>query len=110
MTLPPLLLILFLFLFLFLFLLLHANGVMVSHLFPAADIGLTASSVAAAVVLGTSVPRVETKMAPPTTTMATTNEMCHSTPSIPSSNPRLREGEGEGDEGEGGGRRHGRRW
>jgi hypothetical protein len=33
-------------------LLLHANGVVVLHLFPAADIGVTALSVAAAVVLG----------------------------------------------------------
>jgi hypothetical protein len=53
-----------LFLFLFLFLLLHADRVVVSHLFPAMDIGLTASSVATAVVLGTVVLQVETKMAP----------------------------------------------
>jgi hypothetical protein len=60
-TLPQLLLILFLFLFLLLFLLLHANGVVVFHLFPAAGINVTALSVAAAAVLRTVVPRVETK-------------------------------------------------
>ncbi len=47
-----LILCLFLFLLLFLFLFLHANGVMLSYLFPAADIGVTALSVAAAAILG----------------------------------------------------------
>jgi hypothetical protein len=57
-TLPPLLLLLFLFcfLFLFMFLLLYTNGVVVTHLFPAVDIGVTAMSVAAAIVLGAVVP------------------------------------------------------
>jgi hypothetical protein len=57
---------LFLFLFLFLFLLLHANGVVLSHLFLATDIGVMALSVAAAIVLGTVVLQVETKLAPTT--------------------------------------------
>jgi hypothetical protein len=101
-----------LFLFLFLFLLLNADRVVVSHLFLAADIGVTASSVAAAVVLGTIVLQVEIKMAPTTMTVVTTNETCHSMPSTPPSNPHLREGKGEcrGDEGKGGSPCHGRRW
>jgi hypothetical protein len=40
----------------FCFFLLHADEVMVSYLFPAADIGMMALSVAAAVVLGAIVP------------------------------------------------------
>jgi hypothetical protein len=76
-----------LFLFLFLLLLLHADGDMVSHLFPAADMGVTASSVAGAIILGTIVPRVEIKMAPMTTTVATTNETHHSAPSTPHHKP-----------------------
>jgi hypothetical protein len=108
MTLPPLLLILFL--FLFLFLLLHANGVVVSHLFPAADIGVTASSVAAAVVLGAVIPRVETKMAPTKLTVATMNETRHNVPSTLPSDPHPREGKGKVDEGKGGGHHYGRRW
>jgi hypothetical protein len=88
----PLLLILFLFLFLFLFLLLHADGFVVSHLFPAADIGVTASS-----ILGTIVPQAETKMVPTATTMATTNKTLHGAPSTLPSNPCPREGEGKGE-------------
>jgi hypothetical protein len=60
---------------------LHDDGVVVSHLFPAVDIGVTGSSVAEAVFLGAVVPWVETKMAPTTTTVATTNETRHGTPS-----------------------------
>jgi hypothetical protein len=87
--LPPLFLILFLFLFLFLylFLLLHANGVVVSHLFPAAVIGAT---------VGAIVPQKEAKMASRTTTMATMNEMHHSVPSTPPYNPRPRKSKGGG--------------
>ncbi len=76
----------------------------------AADIGVMASSVAAAIDLGAIVPRVETKMAPTTTTMATTNKTHHGAPSTPPSNPRPREGKGKGDEGEGDGPRRGRQW
>ncbi len=97
-------------LFWFLFLLLHTNGVVVFHLFPAADISVTASSVTAAVVLGAAILRVETKMAPTTKTMVTMNEMHHGMPSTLPSNPCLREGKGEGDEGKGGSRHCGRRW
>jgi hypothetical protein len=102
--LPPLLLILLL----FLFLLLHANGVVVFHLFTAMDIGMMALSVAVAIVLGAVVPRVGKKMAPTTMTMVTTNEMRHGFPSTPPSNPCPREG--KGDEGEGGDHCRGRRW
>jgi hypothetical protein len=35
---------------------LHANGVVVSHLFLAVDIGITALSVTAAIFLGTVIP------------------------------------------------------
>jgi hypothetical protein len=76
-----LILILILFLFLFLFLLLHANEVVVSHLFPAAYLDMTALSVAMAINLGSPVPQVETKMAPMMTTMAMTNETRHGAPS-----------------------------
>ncbi len=81
-----------------------------SHLFPAADIGVTALSVAVAIVLGAIVPHVETKKTPTTTTMAMTNEMCHGAPSNLLSNPCLREGKGKGDEGEGGGLSCGKWW
>jgi hypothetical protein len=91
-------------------LLLHANGVVVSHLSPAADIGMTDLSVITAVVFGTIVLRVETKMVQTTKTVATTKEMRHGTPSTPPTNPCPREGEGKGNEGEGGGHRRGRRW
>ncbi len=91
----------FWFLFLFLFLLLHNDGVVVFHLFSAAGIGVTALSVAVAVILGAIVPQVETKMAPMPTTVATTNEMCHGPPSTPPSDPSPREG--KGNEGKGGG-------
>jgi hypothetical protein len=105
--LPPLLLILFL----FLFLLLHTNGVMVSHLFPAVDIGVTALSVIVATVLGAVVPRVKTKMAPMMTTLATIDETCHSTLFTPPSDPCPREGMGkEANEGKGGGCCYGRWW
>jgi hypothetical protein len=71
---------------------------------------MTASSVAMADVLGAVVPQVETKMAPMTTTMMTTNETHHRAPSNPPSDPRPREGEGKGDEDKGGSRRCRRRW
>ncbi len=109
-TLTPLLVILFLFSFWFLFLLLHANGVLVSCLFPAVDIGVTTLSVATVVILGAVVPRVETKMAPMMTIMATRNEMRHGAPSTLLSNPCPREDKGKGDEGEDGGHCRGRQW
>jgi hypothetical protein len=105
-----LLLMLILFLFLFLSLLLHTNGVMVSHLFPAADIGVMALSVAAAAVLGAVVLQVETKMAPMMTTLATKNEMHHGAPSTLPSYPHPREGKGKGNEGKGGSHCCGRQW
>ncbi len=89
---------------------LHTDRVVVPHLFLATDIGMTASSVATAIVLGTIVLQVETKMAQITTTVATKNEMRHSAPSIPPSNPCLEEGKGKGNEGEGGGHCRGRWW
>ncbi len=46
------------------FLLLHADGVMLSHLFPATDIRVMALSVAAAIVLGAVNLQVETKLVP----------------------------------------------
>ncbi len=67
-----------------------------SYFFLAWDIGMMASSVAKAVVLGTVLLRVETKMAPMMTTMTTMNEMLHSTPSTPPSDPCPREGKGKG--------------
>jgi hypothetical protein len=87
-----------------LFLLLHADKVVVSHLFPAADIGMMALSVAVAIVLGAVFPQVETKMAPTTATTGTTNERHHGAPSTPQSDPHPREGKGKGNEGEGGSR------
>ncbi len=75
MTLAQLLLMILFCLVLFLILLLHVDGFVVSHLFPAADIGVAASSVAVAVVLGVIVLQVEKKIMPTTMTMATTNEM-----------------------------------
>jgi hypothetical protein len=93
--LPPLLLI-------YLFFPLQADGVVVSRLFLAADIGVMALSVATAIVLGAVVLQVETKIVP-TTTRATTNKMHHSAPSTPPSNLCLREGKGEGSEGKSGG-------
>jgi hypothetical protein len=59
-------------------LLLHANGFVVSYLLPAADIGVMALSVIAAVVLGAVVLRVETKLELMTTTMPTTRRALHS--------------------------------
>jgi hypothetical protein len=73
---------------------------------------MTASSVAAAVVLGAIVPRVETKMIPMTTTVTTMNETCHGAPSTLPSNlcPREGKGKSEGNEGKDGGHRCGRQW
>jgi hypothetical protein len=81
-----------------------------SHLFLVAYIGVMASSATLAVALGTVVTRVETKMAPMTTTMSTTNEMRHGAPSTPLSDPLPKEGKGKGEEGEGGGHHCGRQW
>ncbi len=53
-----------------------ADGVVVSHLFSAVYIGMTALSVAAAVFLGTIVMRAEMKTAPTTTPTMTMKEMC----------------------------------
>ncbi len=89
---------------------LHADGVMVSHLFPALDIGMTASSVIAAIVLGAFVLRVDTKMVPTMMTLEKTNEMHHSTPFIPPSDPHPREGKGKGNEGKSGGHGRGSWW
>jgi hypothetical protein len=97
-------------LFLFLFLLHHTNGAMVSHLFPATDIGVTALSVTTAVVLGAIVLQVETKMTPTTTTMTTMNEKHYGVPSTLPSNPCPKEGEGKGNEDKGGGFCCGRWW
>ncbi len=58
--------------------------------------GHTALSVTMAVVLGAIVLRVETKMAPMTMTVTSTNEMHHGAPSTPPSYPCPREGKGEG--------------
>jgi hypothetical protein len=82
--------------------LLHADGVMVSHLFPAVYIGVTASSVAAAIVFSTIVLQVETKMASMTMTVAMTNKTRHGAPSTPQSDPYPREGKGKGNEGKDG--------
>ena len=70
---------------------------MVSRLLPAADIVMTASSVAAAVFvfLGTVIPRAETKSVPTTTLAATMNEMRHGVPSTQPSDLRPREGKGK---------------
>ncbi len=87
---------------------LHANGVVVSHLFPAVDIGMTALSVAAAIVLGAMVLQVETKMVPTRTTVTMMNEMHHGAPSTPPSNPCP--GKSKGHEGKDGSPLHGRRW
>jgi hypothetical protein len=54
---------------------------------------MTASSVAAVVIVGAVVPRAETKE-PTMTTAVTMNEACRDEPSTPPSDPRLREGEG----------------
>ncbi len=97
-------------LFLFLFLLHHVNGVVVSHLFLAADISVTALSVATAVVPGAVVLQVETKMAPTTTTVTMANEMRHGVPSTPPSDPRPREAGGDEDENKGDSRCCGRLW
>ncbi len=86
---------------------LHSDGAVLSHLFPAADIGVMASSVAVAVVLGAVILGVETNLVPTTMTVATMDETRHSAPSTLPSNPCLREGKGEGDAGvivEGGGK------
>jgi hypothetical protein len=58
---------------------LHIDGIMVSNLFPAADISVTALSVAAAINLVAAIPHVETKMTPTTMTMVTMYEMHHGT-------------------------------
>jgi hypothetical protein len=94
----------------YLLFLLHIDGVVVSHFFPAADIGVTASSDATAIVLGTVVPKVVTKMAPTTMAMATMCELHHSMPSTLSSNPHPREGMGEGYKSKGGSHCCGRQW
>jgi hypothetical protein len=72
-------------------------------LLQAADIDVTASPVATAVVLGAVVQQVETKMVPTTTTVAMTNKMHHGAPSTLPSNPHPREGKskGQANEGEG---------
>ncbi len=77
------------FVFVFLFIAPRRYAV-VSHLFPAADIGVTALPVTVAVVLGAIVPQVESKMAPTTMTVATMNETCHGALSTPPSDPHLR--------------------
>jgi hypothetical protein len=92
------------------FLLLHANGVVVSHLFPAADIAVTASSVATAAILGVIILQVTTRLAQTMMTMVMLNEMRQGVPSTQPFNPRPREGKGKGNEGEGGGHCCGRRW
>jgi hypothetical protein len=97
-------------LFLFLFLFFHADGVVVSYLFLAANIGMTALSVAAAIILGAFAPQVETKMVPTTKTMATMNEMHHGAPSTPPSDPCLRKGKGDGNESKDGSRCCWRPW
>jgi len=51
----------------------------VSHLFPAADIGMRVSSFAAAVFIGAVVMRAETKTALATMTTTTMNETCRGT-------------------------------
>jgi hypothetical protein len=71
---------------------------MVSHLFPAVDIGMTALSVAAAINLGAIIPQVEIKMAPTITAVATINETHHSVLSTPPSKFHPRENESKGDE------------
>ncbi len=70
--------------------LLHANGVMVSHLFLAMVIGARTLSIAVAVVLGTIVLQMETKMAPTTKTVVKTNETRHGMLSTPPSDSRPR--------------------
>ena len=67
---------------------------MVSHLFLAADIGMMALSVAAAVFLGAVVLQAEMKMVPTTTTTAMVNEMRHSALSTPPFDPPPREANG----------------
>ncbi len=89
---------------------LHANGVVVSHLFLATDICMEALSVAVAVNLGDVVLQAETKMVPTTKTVATTKETHHGAPSTLPSNPCPREGKSKGNEGKGGGHCYGRRW
>jgi hypothetical protein len=88
-ALPPLLLILFLFCFFVLsFVAPSPWGRGVPPL-PGMDIGVMASSVPMAIVLGTVVLQVETKMVSTRMTMATTNEMRHGAPSTPPSDPCL---------------------
>ncbi len=65
-----------------------------SHLFLAADIGMRALSVAAAIFLGAVLLQVEMKTAPTTTTMATRNETHHGALSTPPFDPPPREGKG----------------
>jgi hypothetical protein len=63
----------------------RGDGVVVSHLFLAADIGMTVSSVAGAET---------TKKTPTPTTNATMNGMRRSGPFTPRFHPPLREGNG----------------
>ncbi len=78
---------------------LHTDGVVVSHLFQAADIGGMASSVSMATILAAIFLQVETKMVPTTTTVVTTNETHQGAPSTRPSNLHPREGKGKGNEG-----------
>ncbi len=71
---------------------------------------MMASSVAAAIIIGTIVLRAETKMAPRRMTLATMDEIRYSAPSILLSDPLRRKCMGKGVEDKGGGRRHERRW
>jgi hypothetical protein len=102
---------LYVFVFVFVFVLvLHTDGVVVSHVFPAADIGMMALSISVAIVHGAIVLLLETKMATMTMTVVRINEMHHGPPSTPLSDSRLREGKGEGNERKGYGRHCGRWW
>ncbi len=67
---------------------------MTSHLFPAADIGVTALSVAAAIFLCTFVLQAEMKTAPTTMTAATMNETRRGALSTPLFDPPPKDGEG----------------
>jgi hypothetical protein len=91
-------------------LLLHADRVVLSYIFPATDIGVTALSNTAAIILGTIFLRIETKLAPTTKTVAITNETRNGMPSNLPSDPCPREGKGKGNESKGGGHHRGRGW
>jgi hypothetical protein len=101
--------VLFCFLFLFMFFLLHANGVVVSQLSPAVDIGVTVSSVAATIILASIVLRGETKMASTRKTVVRMNVTPHVAPSTLPSDSCPREAKGEGNKSKDGGCHH-RRW